>query len=149
MWAVIEFMTTKLLKHTLIHPRFRFLTRCFELFIVLWVMGLGFFGPGCCGSVFGVILLRLLDCDINLTGIFGNRPSLNPFIVPKWPLCQMWNVALKAFTLISLSNCISAYFNWFSELKHNTMSYWNFDLQYYGDIDKLTMKRINPVSLTH
>ena len=46
----------------------------------LW---LGFLDPERCGSVFAVILLRLLDCDINLTGIFGNRPSLNPFIVPK------------------------------------------------------------------
>jgi len=27
-----------------------------------------------------------------LTGTFGSLPSLSPFIVPKWPLYQIWKV---------------------------------------------------------
>jgi hypothetical protein len=42
--------------------------------------------------------------SLQSTGALGKRPRRKLLIVPKWPLCQMWNVALNTFVFFSFSS---------------------------------------------
>lgn len=44
--------------------------------------------------------------SLQSTGTLGRRPRRKLLIVPKWPLCQMWNVALKTFVFFSFSSWV-------------------------------------------
>jgi len=40
------------------------------------------------------------------TATEGREPSRYPFIVAKWPSCQMWKASLNTFVLLRISSCV-------------------------------------------
>jgi len=74
------------------------------------------------------------------TGTLGSRPSLKLLMVPKCPLCQIWNVALNTLVFFNLSNWACAYRSWLSTLRwassysSNCLLYSLYSCQYLQTI---------------
>ena len=56
------------------------------------------------------------------TGTVCNLPSLRPLIVPKCPLCHIWNTQLRTFVFLSLSSCSVVYCSWYWTLMRSSLN---------------------------